>query len=122
MANFKLDATNDLDFSEPNLQIITGPQEIAQKIENRFKFFLGEWYLDTRLGANHYGVTFTKGTSDIVRREMFRRIVAETPGVIELLSFTFQRNGRTLNPVFSARVVGADDPVNFSIPFILEDI
>lgn len=121
MATLKLTPQDDLDFTTGNLVFIDGPEEIGQKIGIRLRFFLAEWFLDRNLGADHHGITFSKQASDFERRQLFARIVAETPGVEELLEFTFQFDPATrkLTPRFRARVSGADEPVDFAPEFIL---
>ena len=121
MANIRLTPDNDLDFSSGGMEIITGVEEIGQKIKGRFQFFLSEWFLDTRQGADHYGVTFNEQASEIDRRNLFRKIVTTTPGVLELLSFTFQftTSTRAYASKFVARIVGSDVPVDFDLEFII---
>ncbi len=121
MANVATTSDDDLDFSTGNLQIITGAQEIGQKIGVRLRMFLGEWFLDTRLGADHFGITFRKGVAEIERRLLFVKIVQGTPGVKQLLSFTFAFNNatRNLQVRFKAIVAGSDEPVDFSQDFII---
>ncbi len=121
MTNVALTSDDDLDFSTGNLRLIDGAEEIGQKIGVRLRFFLGEWFADTRLGADHFGITFRKGVSEIERRLLFQKIVAETPGVKSLLSFNFQFNNatRAFSTQFKAVVAGSDEPVDFDQEFII---
>lgn len=121
MANVKIDSSDDLDFSTGNLVLIDGAAEIGQKIGVRLRMFLGEWFLDKRQGADHFGVTFTKQSTDFERRNLLQSIVLGTPGVKELLSFTFAFNPETrgMAVTFKAVVAGSDEPVDFSQEFIL---
>ena len=100
---------------------IDGAEEIAQKIKVRLRFFLAEWLHDTRLGADHYGITFRKGVSDIERRQLFLNIVIGTPGVKEVLDFAFVFTSatRSLAVSFRAIVAGSDEPVDFDQEFII---
>lgn len=121
MASIRLTADDDLDFSTGNLVLITGAEEVAQKVKIRLRFFLGEWFRDTRLGADHHGITFRKTVGDIERRKLFQSIVLTTPGVKQLLSFSFEFASltRRLTVRFRAIVAGADEPIDFNEEFIL---
>ena len=121
MSNLKLTTDDDLDFSTGNLVFIDGAEEIAQKIKVRLRFFFGEWLHDTRLGADHCGITFRKGVSEIERRQLFLSIVAGTPGVKEVLDFAFVFTSatRSLAVSFRAIVAGSDEPADFDQEFII---
>ena len=54
MTTIKLNSDGDLDFSSGGLELLEGVDEIVQKLDTRLQFFLGEWFLDQRLGIPYY--------------------------------------------------------------------
>ena len=64
-----------------NAGVIDGPSYLAQRINCRLKFFLGEWFLDRRLGVPYYRDVLRKGADHNVVRSVLLKVVATTPGV-----------------------------------------
>ncbi len=56
----------------------------AVKLKHRLQFFLGEWFLDTRLGVPYFSVVFVKNPKIEVIRRMFRRIILSCPPITEV--------------------------------------
>lgn len=81
-----------------NLQTVTGREAIAQHVKIRLRFFRGEWALDTREGTPYWEEILIRGASDSVVSEVFRRVVAETPGIASVRQFaiSIDRQTRTL--------------------------
>lgn len=111
----------DLDLSTGDLVLIDGPESIAQHLRIRLRFFLGEWYLDQRVGIPYFQTIFLKGAKYDVIREIFRKAIVNTPGVIEVLNLELEYidTERLLRVTFDARVVGADVPLSFTEEFII---
>lgn len=120
MANLKLATDGDLDFSTGNLQIVTGTAEIAQKVSVRLKFFLGEWFLDQRLGIPYFQQVFIKNPQFSVLNNLFRGVVVNTPGIAEVQSFSLALNSatRTLTVTFLARASTGEN-INFNEEFVI---
>jgi hypothetical protein len=98
--DFKLDETT-WDFaldSTGNLQTVTGREAIAQHVKIRLRFFRGEWALDTREGTPYWEQILIHGASEALISEIFRRVVAETPGIasVRQLGLSIDRQTRTL--------------------------
>jgi hypothetical protein len=90
--------------------IVDGPDAIRQKLAARFKFFLGEWFLDVRQGVPYYRDVFTKIPNLDVIRSLFRKIILDCPGVLSLSSFlvNYDETGRELTFTFAAKVTGGE--------------
>jgi hypothetical protein len=118
--NLKLTNTGDLDFSSGNLGLVTGAAEVAQKLRVRYRFFLGEWYLDTRIGVPWFQVIFADGTPEELIRSKLMKVAMTCPGVAEVSEFTVARNRalRSLSVAFQARL-SAGDVLRFTEEFIL---
>lgn len=83
--------TNDLHFS--SLQIAKGDDAIAQKLRQRLRFFLGEWFLDTRLGIPYLrdagGIILgVKGPNIPAIESVFRKAILSVPQIFRILSLT----------------------------------
>lgn len=100
-ATLALDEDGDLAIP---VRIIRGPEAIIQRINSRFGFFLGEWFLDRRLGVPYYRDVLVKNPSIPLVTSVFRRVLAGTPGVERVLSFkaSLAPATRTLTASFEA--------------------
>jgi hypothetical protein len=69
------------------LTLLQGADAIAQRIGIRFRFVLGEWFLDQRLGVPWLQriLTWNPDIRDIKR--IFRQVVTSTPGVASCSDF-----------------------------------
>lgn len=69
------------------LQLVRGADAIAQRIGIRFRFVLGEWFLDQRLGVPWLQriLVWNPDVRDIKR--IFRQVVTTTPGVVSCSDF-----------------------------------
>ena len=92
MAVFRTIPAGDLALTGGDVVVLgktaeTRLQYIRQKMAARFKFYLGEWFLDQRQGAPYYRDVFTKNPNLDLVRSLFQRIARETPGVIDVPEF-----------------------------------
>lgn len=96
---------HDLRLTNGHLTFIQGHEAIAQKVKIRLWFFLGEWYLDQREGIPYWTRVLVKNPDIPGLESMFRRVIAETPGVavVERLTLTLDRATRAATLDFSAR-------------------
>lgn len=83
------------------VRVLTGGDAILQRIKVRFRFFLGEWFLDTRLGVPYFRDILIKSPDLILVSAIFRQVLLTTPGVKSVASFTS-------TPDWSARLLTAD--------------
>lgn len=73
--DIELDGTN-------NLRFVSDAEAIGQHIRQRLKFYLGEWFLDTRIGLDWFGdVLGGSPERRSVAEAMIKREVLATPGV-----------------------------------------
>lgn len=120
MTDFKLTTTGDLDLTTGDIQLISGSEEIAQHLRIRLKFFIGEWFLDTRLGIPYIQKVFRKNPNSNVVRDLIQRAALSTPGVLEIqtLTFDFDSANRRLAVDLRALITG-DEVLDFSEELIL---
>ncbi|MCK4718809.1 MAG: hypothetical protein KAT70_09085 [Thermoplasmata archaeon] len=97
--------------------------EVAQRLRVRFRFFLGEWFLDTREGIPYADEILRKNPKGQTIRAIFTNAITTTQGVafLERLDFTLDRSVRELVLSFVARL---EDGSTFRSsqfgPFIVE--
>ena len=120
MADLLMTPDGDLDLSTNDMQLVTGSAEIAQHLRIRLKFFLGEWFLDTRLGVPYIQQILRKRPQLAVVQDILRRTVLSTPGIIEILSFSFELDSvtRRLTVDLRAQITG-DEVLDFSEELIV---
>ncbi len=108
MAIVQLIPAGDLALVNGNFVWLDGPAMIRQNIAARFKFFLGEWFLDLREGIPYYRDILGKNPDVNVASSIFRQVLKETPGVLEIRDFVlrFDSSIREINFRFTCLVEG----------------
>jgi hypothetical protein len=84
-----LNSSGDIDIENGLIRLTSGVDSIAQDMKSRLLFFLGEWFLDTRLGVDWFGKVLLKRPNQAIVHAMIRDVVTKTPGVGEITDFTF---------------------------------
>lgn len=120
MSDILLTANGDLDISGKRLNLATGEAAIEQQLRIRLRFFLEEFFLDTRQGIPFYRDILVKNPNLRLVRSLFKEAIETTPGIISLdeLDLSIATAQRTLTVSFIATMdTGAE--LVFS-PFIIE--
>lgn len=119
IADLELDlATNDIKLP---IRIIRGPEAVAQRVRVRFRWFLGEWFLDTRQGVPYYRDILVKNPDRILISFIFRQVLLTTPGVKSVISFraSLDSKARELSVDFEAMLLDGTILTAQAEPFIL---
>lgn len=90
---------------------VDGSRHVLQTILARFRFFLGEWFLDTREGVPYYRDILIKNPDRSVVRSVFMQVLETTPGVLSVLSFDIVYDERERTIRFSFEVQSTDGVV-----------
>lgn len=103
------------------IQFITGPDAVLQRVKVRFRFFLGEWFLDQRLGIPYYRDILIKNPDILLITTIFRRVLTTTPGVARVATFKAQllTTERKLLCDFVAFLSDGSKIIALAEPFIL---
>ncbi len=113
MAVFQLIPEGDLELDAGgDFVFIDGSELVRQNIAARFRFFLGEWFLDTREGVPYYRDILVKSPDPAVVRSIFSQVLADTPGVLAILSFDLVFDARERTVRFSFEVQATDDVIS----------
>lgn len=78
-----------------DLATISGIDAIEQHLKQRFQFFKGEYKHDYTRGIPYHDEFFKKNPNPIVMDSILKDVILDTPGVVELLSFTIELNDST---------------------------
>lgn len=106
MSDISLDFQHDLDLTDPlhTISLVTGEAAIQQQLRIRMQFFMGEWFLDTQTGIPFYRDILIKNPSAALIRDIFRRAILSTPGIVSVedLTVDFNNSTRTASVAFRA--------------------
>jgi hypothetical protein len=114
MAVFRTIPAGDLALVNGDFVWQSGIDQTRQTILNRFKFFLGEWFLDLREGVPYYRDILGKNTDPEVARSVFRNVLRTTPGVLEITRFELRLDARERVLHFDFACQTADGEVSVS--------
>jgi hypothetical protein len=95
----------DLSVTGGKFSLVTDPATAgAQKLRNQFKLFLGEWFLDTRVGVPYFAAALGVKPNIAILEQLFGNIIRKTKGVKALnsITITFDRAKRALSVAFQA--------------------
>lgn len=101
----------DLELENGDFVWIEGSELVRQTILARFRFFLGEWFLDTREGVPYFRDILVKSPDRDIIRSVFSQVLVDTPGVLSVLSFDlfYDEQERTIR--FAFEVQSTDDTI-----------
>ena len=120
MSDLKLDpGTGDLAIEDHSLVLATGVEAIAQDCRVRLKFFLGEWFLDTRLGVPYYQRILGKKPRLPTIRSIFRKVILTTPGIINVSDLVVDFELRTRKLSVSFRAISTEGSFTFDEELII---
>ena len=122
MSDIKLDANGDMFLDDSgSIVLVTGDEAIAQQLSIRFKFALGEWFLDTRIGVPYFQEILVKNPNLTRVRGIYRQLITSTPGIdaIESFSLTLDTPTRKLSLSFLARKTDGET-LEYNEEFIIQ--
>lgn len=110
----------DLDLSGHRLNLVTGDDAVAQQVLIRLKLFLGEWFLDERVGIPYFRDILVRNPNLDLIRSIYKKTLLDTPGVasVESVTLDIDTASRTLTLSFSA-TLDSGGTLTYD-PFILE--
>lgn len=122
MSDIRLDFTHDLDLTNTlhNLTLVEGEEAIQQQLRIRMQFFLAEWFLDTREGIPYYRDILIKNPNLAVVRDVFRKAIITTPGIVEVEDLTVTLDTKTRTATVSFRATMDTGEILVFGPFIIE--
>ncbi len=94
----------DLVLLNGDLVINSGTDAIKQNVLQRLKTYLGEWFLDNRIGLPFYQQILVKNPDQGVIDGILQNAILDTPGIVSLNKYlaTLERGTRKLTVAFTA--------------------
>jgi hypothetical protein len=98
--------TNDLEIP---VRLLSGGDSVLQRVWIRLRWFLGEWFLDTRLGTPWRERILIKGVDPRDVKQILSRVVEQTPGVASVVDFDCNLDTRTRRLTVPKLTIVLDD-------------
>ena len=99
-----LDQNGDLALSGGDLVLITGAEEVAQRIRIRLRLFLGEWFLAPEEGMPYWQRILGHRITRPALLSIFRQAIQDTEGVASIESLSADVDGARRSVRISFRV------------------
>ena len=121
MSDLALDSDGDLLIDDDSFILVDEDDAIVQQLTIRFKFFLGEWFLDTRLGVPYFPEVLVKNPDLSRVRGIFQQVILTTPGIasVDSLELLLDNATRVLSVSFRARKTDGEI-LEFKDEFIIQ--
>jgi hypothetical protein len=106
--DIKLDpTTHDILIENSDFQMVSEGDWLVQSVKIKMLFFLGEWFLDTTYGLDHFGLVLIKGPDLNLIDNMIKIALLEYDEIIEILEYTssFDKVNRKLTVDFRVSTV-----------------
>ena len=89
------DSSWDLSTDAIDLLLVDQADAICQHLAQRLKAFMGEWFLDLRVGIPYLQQVMVKSPDPVVLDTVFKTEIIKTPGIVELLEFDLRIDAGT---------------------------
>lgn len=90
MSDIKLDEDNDIFVENNDIVLITGTEEIRQRLLQNLKSFQGDWFLNLQNGVPYFQEIFRKDYDVEIISTVLKNTILNTLGVLELLNFDIE--------------------------------
>lgn len=107
--------TWDLVIENFDLATVDGVDAIQQNLNQRLRTFLGEYFLDVRVGVPYFQEIFKKRFNPVVVDTAFKREIIYTEGIIELLSFNINIDTSTRELSLNTKVLTTEGVLKYSL-------
>ena len=117
MSQFKQTEDGDLEITNNQFTLVSGTDELRQKLKQELRLFLGEWFLNLLEGVPYHQLVFQKGVPATVVNDIFRQKILSIKGVSGLNSFSgLDLDRATRQATLDFEVSSPDGNVDLSIP------
>ena len=114
-----VDYTNDIAIVDDDLELVDGVEAIGQDVGCRLLTFLGEWFLDSRIGMPYFTKILGQKPRLAAVESIFREAILSTPGIITVsdLEIGFEGTTRVLSVSFHADTT--EGPLEYNKEFVI---
>ncbi len=113
MSDIKLDSEDDAFLNVNDLELTSGIDAKIQHMKQRLRTFLGEWFLDLRVGVAYFQQIMVKNPNPAVVDSIFKKTIINTPGTQQLTLFDLGI-GTDRQLTLSFKAITEEGEVNFS--------
>jgi len=105
MSDILKTSNGDIAITNNSLTLVTGPDDVKQRLGQRLRTFYGEWFLNTDRGVTWIKDIMIKNPNITMVEGILKRQINNTPGVLELIKFdlTYDSSAREMMLNFTAR-------------------
>lgn len=112
------ETTHDLKFVNGDMVFYDGLDATAQRLKIKLWFFLGEWFLDQRVGIPYWEQVFIKNPNQAALNALFRKVIQEDEAVLVINQFEFVIS-ETRAARLTFKVETTDGPLTFDEEFVV---
>ena len=87
VSQLKMTDDGDIEIVENGFELVTNDEEIRQRLIQRLRMFLGEWFLDNTLGVPYFQIIFVKGAPTDLIQDLLKDTILQTVGIYSLERF-----------------------------------
>jgi hypothetical protein len=111
---------NDIVIENGDLALVSGEDAVEQRVRQFLNTFLGEWFLDTRVGVPWFQQIMVKNADPIIVDSILKATILNVPGVEELKKFEIDVDTSTREMTLTFKADCDDGDVDFSevVPYI----
>lgn len=115
MSDLLQDDKGDLAFTDNELTLVIGADEVTQRVTQRLRTFRGEWFLDLDIGVPYYQEILIKNPSDTIVEGRLKAEITETPGVLEIELFELEIDAAERVATVETRILSVDGPIELEV-------
>jgi len=115
-----LDAAGDLDLTTNDLQLVDGVEAIRQELQIRYRFFIGEWFLDPTEGVPYIRDVLKKAPSEAQVRALLSEVARTTPGVESVDNMQLELDSANRHLVVTVDIQARVNGTLVYVPFVVE--
>jgi len=112
--NFLLDDSGDLSIVGGKVQFTSGKEEIAQIVKTNLKTFVGEWFLDARIGVPWFSRILRKNPNPGDIESVLASVIANSDGITSIEEFSLAYDKAERKLLVSGRFLSTDGIISFS--------
>jgi hypothetical protein len=118
VSDIALDDNGDIQITGSDLSLTTGVDAIKQYMQQRFRMFYGEWFLDMERGIPYFQQVLKKNPDPVIVDSILKSTIINTPGVLQLTEFNLDTDAATRQLSLSFKAICTAGEVSFeeSIP------
>lgn len=87
MSQLLQDDNGDIAIGKNKMSLVSGDDEIEQRVVQNLRTFFTEWFLDQTIGVPWFQIIFEKGVPDVLKEDTIKQEILKVDGVAQLTRF-----------------------------------